>query len=309
MPDGRKTPLGLIEAARRYVIRLGEEGGKNIAAKERQLRQHLLPFFGAKPIGQIESFDVERYKKARQSAGAAKATINRELAVLSHLLNKAVEWKWLKASAAKINRFKEENGRIVYLTDAQCSSLLVAASQDHNENVHAFVMVGLHTSMRHSEILAIKREEIDFGRRVIWVPVAKAGAREQPITSELCHYLEDRITMLPRGCPWLFPSPPSEKGHTHTIRKAFRRSVARAGMDPDQITPHTLRQTAVTHLVQAGVDLPTVQRISGHKTLAMVARYAHQNGAHIQSAMDRLQGRVGVEAEKKIASLGAKKLS
>ncbi len=41
----------------------------------------------------------------------------------------------------------------------------------------------------------------------------------------------------------------------------------------------------------------------------MVARYAHQNGAHIQSAMDRLQGRVGVEAKKKIASFGAKKLS
>lgn len=40
--------------------------------------------------------------------------------------------------------------------------------------------------------------------------------------------------------------------------------------------------------MQAGVDLPTVQRISGHKTLAMVARYAHQNSAHIQGAMDKL---------------------
>jgi Phage integrase family len=47
----------------------------------------------------------------------------------------------------------------------------------------------------------------------------------------------------------------------------------------------------VTHLVQAGVDLPTVQRISGHKTLSMVARYAHQNGAHLQQAMSKLQDR------------------
>lgn len=304
LPDGRKTPLGLSEAAPRYIARLREEGGKNIEAKDRQLRQHIIPFFGGKPLGQIESFDVERYKKARQAAGAAKATINREMAVLSHLLNKAVEWKWIKAKTAKINRFKEQNARIIYLTDDQCAALLSAAAQDHNENVHAFVMVGLHTSMRHSEILAIRREEIDIGRRVIWIPQAKAGAREQPITGELCAYLENRTNMLPPGCVWLFPSPASVNGHAHTIRKAFRRSVARAGMDPDQITPHTLRHTAVTHLVQAGVDLPTVQRISGHKTLAMVARYAHQNGAHIQSAMERLQGRIG-EA---VTLLRAKKL-
>ncbi|MBF0627385.1 MAG: tyrosine-type recombinase/integrase [Magnetococcales bacterium] len=37
--------------------------------------------------------------------------------------------------------------------------------------------------------------------------------------------------------------------------------------------------TAITHLAQAGIDLPTVKRISGHKTLAMVERYSHQNGS------------------------------
>lgn len=52
---------------------------------------------------------------------------------------------------------------------------------------------------------------------------------------------------------------------------------------------HTLRHTAITHLAHAGVDLPTVKRISGHKTLAMVERYAHQNGAHIAAATDKLE--------------------
>lgn len=106
------------------------------------------------------------------------------------------------------------------------------------------------------------------------------------------------MDMLPPGCEWMFPSPASATGHVHTIRKAFRRSAERAGLDPDDITPHTLRHTAVTHLVQAGVDLPTVQRISGHKTLSMVARYAHQNGSHIEAAMARLEGRVsGVQQD------------
>ena len=203
----------------------------------------------------------------------------------------------LKSKPVKIVRFKEENQRIVYLTESQCVDLLNAAAADHNENIHAFVLVGLHTAMRHAEILSIRREDVDHGRRIIWIPRAKAGSREQPITRDLAMYLENRMDMLPSGCDWLFPSPASATGHVHTIRKAFRRSVQRAGLDPDLITPHTLRHTAVTHLVQSGIDLPTVQRISGHKTLSMVARYAHQSGSHIEAAMDRLRGGSAVHSQ------------
>ncbi len=49
-----------------------------------------------------------------------------------------------------------------------------------------------------------------------------------------------------------------------------------------------MRHTAITRLVEAGIDLPTIQRISGHKTLAMVLRYAHVSGAHIDAAMAAL---------------------
>jgi site-specific recombinase XerD len=49
---------------------------------------------------------------------------------------------------------------------------------------------------------------------------------------------------------------------------------------------------ALNILIQAGVDLPTVKRISGHKTLVMVERYSHQNGEHIQTAMDKLEKRI-----------------
>lgn len=76
-----------------------------------------------------------------------------------------------------------------------------------------------------------------------------------------------------------------------SIEIPFRRVVKAAGLDPRQVVRHTLRHTAITHLVQAGVDLPTVQRISGHKTLQMVVRYSHQNGQHIQAAMDKLEQR------------------
>jgi len=144
------------------------------------------------------------------------------------------------------------------------------------------------------EILSIRREYVDVGRCTIYISHAKAGAREQPMTQELATLLRDYMTTLPDESPWLFPSQGSKRskaGHTVDINVAFRRGVTNAGLNPAEVVRHTLRHTTITHLVQAGVDLPAVKRISGHKTLLMVERYSHQNGSHIQAAMDKLSAR------------------
>ena len=314
LPKGRKIALGFREAGEKYIGKLEEEGGKDIAAKRRRLKQHLVPFFGDTPLSKISSFDVERYKKVRSQAKAipggeknrpkdeatlktmSKGTINRELAVLSHLLNKAVEWGWIQSRPAVIRRFPESQGRITYLTVDQVKDLIESAKQDQNSQIYPFIVIGLETAMRKMEILRIRKEDVDLQRRVIFVPQAKAGSREQPITQHLAEFLESHMAMLPEGTPWLFPSIAAKDGHTTDVRKAFRRVVEAAGLNPDEIVRHTLRHTAITHLIQAGVDLPTVKRISGHKTLIMVERYAHQNGEHIQAAMDKLEDRLNMNA-------------
>jgi len=213
------------------------------------------------------------------------------LAVLSHLFNKSVEWGWIQSRPAIIRRFPESQGRIAYLTVDQVENLVESAKQDQNAQIYPFIVIGLETAMRKMEILRIRKEDVDLQRRVIFIPQAKSGSREQPITQHLVEFLESHIATLQEGTPWLFPSIAARDGHTTDVRKAFRRVVSAAGLNPDEVVRHTLRHTAITHLIQAGVDLPTVKRISGHKTLIMVERYAHQNGEHIQAAMDKLSER------------------
>ena len=311
LPKGRKVALAMREAATKYLDRLKVEGGNDLKMKRQRLDLHLVPFFGDFPLNKINGFDVERYKHKRQKEPvvvrprgktivraaekitiARPSTINRELAVLSHLFNKAIEWGWIDRRPAKINRFSEGQGRITYLTVDQVNRLIKCAKADGNSQIYPFVVIGLETAMRKSEILSIRREDIDLQRRVIYIPKAKAGAREQPITEHLGEFLAAYAGALQPGNPWLFPSPGAKSGHTVDVRKPFRRVVSAAGLEPDKVLRHTLRHTAITHLVQAGVDLPTVKRISGHKTLAMVERYSHQNGTHIQAAMDKLQARL-----------------
>lgn len=294
LPKGRKVALSFAEAGKKYIAKLKEEGGKGIDRKERQFDLHLNAFFGTKPLGKISSFDLARYQKARTMAGASGATINRELAVVSHLFSKGVQWGWIAHRPAKIDRFKEDKGRIVYLTADQCQRVIAAAGGDISPHIYPFTVVALSTSMRMTEILSMRRENVDIDRRRIFIPSAKAGARDQPITVELAQFLKDHLAKLPKGTDWLFPSIAAKSGRLATIRKAHRRVIKAAGLDPDVIVRHTFRHTAITHLVQAGVDLPTVQKVSGHKTLAMVARYAHANGAHIDAAMDKLEGRISL---------------
>ena len=203
--------------------------------------------------------------------------------------DQAIEWGWTDRRP-KIKRLPENSGRIVYLTTEQAARLVEAAKADANEVVYPFIVIGLETSMRKSEILSIRRENIDLERRVIYIPKAKAGAREQPITKHLAEFLAGYLA-VETASPWLFPSLAAKAGRVMDVKKSYRRVVKAAGLDPKQIVRHTLRHTAITHLVQSGVDLPTVKRISGHKTLSMVEKYAHQNGEHIQAAMDKLEER------------------
>ncbi|HUB13939.1 MAG TPA: hypothetical protein VMB34_18465, partial [Acetobacteraceae bacterium] len=96
------------------------------------------------------------------------ATINRELATLSHLLNKAVEWGWTERQPAKIRKLKEDNGRIVYLSEVQAAALLEGARSDQNRQIYPVILIGLRTGMRKSEILAIRREHVNLDARLIY---------------------------------------------------------------------------------------------------------------------------------------------
>jgi integrase len=232
----------------------------------------------------ISGFTVGRYKRWRLDAEASPRTINLELATLIHLFNNAVEWKGLKSRPCKITMLERSSGRIVALATEQEHSLLQAAHADSDPYCWLLVTFGLNTAMRHGEILRSRFEHVDFEHNRLFIPRAKAGNREQPITPELAAVLKREREMAMDRKGWIFPSPrpgASLTGRRDRMDKPFRRAVIAAGLDPKLVTPHVMRHTAITNLVKAGVDLPTIQRISGHKTLAMVMRYTHVHGDHI----------------------------
>lgn len=185
-----------------------------------------------------------------------------------------------------IDKAREGQGRIVSLNVTQCRALMAAAIADQDTDLWVFVAVGLGTGMRHSEICSIRWEHVDLARRRIFVPLAKAGSRDQPIPADLADKLAAERKQRDEEDVWIFPARvrKTKTGHRTCFAASFRRAVIAAGIDGNTVTPHVMRHTAVTRLVRAGADIPTIMKISGHKTVAMVLRYTHVDSAHIDAA-------------------------
>jgi len=299
LPTGRKTHRNFAEGAAEYLERLTVSGGKNMKDKRRHLDRYLVPYFKGYRVDRVPTFAVQHYARKRVTEGAKQATVNRELATLSHFFNSMARWKWIKLDdRPAIQKEFEPRKQVVILSREHREALMQAALGDQDPQAWLFIAIGLNSAMRHGEILRIKFEETDFLNNRIYVPQAKAGQRTQPITPSLSKMLQKEREQRVMGDGYIFY--PSRSGgalpHRASMAKQFQRCVIRAGLDPQKVTPHVMRHTAITTLVQAGVDLPTIQQISGHKTLAMVLRYVHLTSAHIDTAIGAIDtGMIGAD--------------
>ena len=290
LPAGRKTWLSFEQISERYLARM-EEGGRNLKSKKQHLDQWLIPYFGKQRGDTLTEFTVNTYKRKRLGAGAAAGTVNRELATLKHIFRDAVRVKDLKAVPCAFDMLTEPEGRTMVLSNAEADALLRGAIGDQDPDTWVFVAFGLNTAMRHGEILRSRFDEIDWDRGRLHIGKAKAGGREQPLTPVLVTLLKKEREQRDDQDGFIFkPRGPVKHavGYRRTMQRSFGRAVVRAKLDPARVTPHVMRHTAITRLVEAGIDLPTIQRISGHKTLAMVLRYAHVSSPHIDVAMAAL---------------------
>jgi len=297
LPTGRKVHRLFREVATDYLERLTDTLGPNdrgyddITNKKRIIEQNLIPYFGTTRIDQVKDWAVKHYARARLEQGLKQATVNRELAVLSHMFRRAIQWKWIKADdKPEIIKGKETTKPIEVLTPKQQSALMQAAIADEDPTTWLFVAFGLNAAMRHGEILRVRWSNIDFEQRRIHIDEAKAGERWQPITATLTKMLEQERAQRDNKAGYIFTPTRADAGRPHrrAMGKQFKRTVIRAGLDPKKVTPHVMRHTAITGLVKARVDLPTIQRISGHKTLAMVLKYTHIADDHVDAAIDAI---------------------
>jgi integrase len=219
---------------------------------------------------------VDRFKTKRAES-CAESTVNRDLAVIKHALNVAVEWGYIKDNpAAKVRLFKIEDKVRRVLTESEEKKLLAAAA-DHLKPI---LVVGINTGLRRGELLRLEWGHVDFDQNHLVVEHSKSKRiRYVPMNAIVRTLLENM-----RGIAGpVFRYGPNAVGDFKT---AFRGAVRRAEIP--HCSPHCMRHTFATRLVLAGVDLMTVKELLGHASVKTTERYAHPNPPHKQAAVDKL---------------------
>ena len=227
----------------------------------------------------IEKFKIERVKKVKP------ATVNRALARLKSMFNRAIDWgKFNGANPVKsVKFFLEDNKRTRYLEQEEVVKFLKYCVG----NIKPIAIVALNTGMRKSEILNLKWNDIDFKRGIIYLLRTKNNEkREIPMNDAVITALI-KVKKNPES-QYIFCGKNGKP--FQNIRKSFFTALKNAGIINFRF--HDLRHTFASQLVMSGVDLNTVRELLGHKSLEMTLRYSHLSPDHKKRAVDILGKRI-----------------
>ena len=155
---------------------------------------------------------------------------------------------------------------------------------------HRLLLTLVYSSgLRVSEVVALKREHIDFPRMMIYIKLGKGRKDRCTILSQKAAALLVEYISLQDINTWLFPGYPATRPLSiRSAQKIFDKAAARANI-MKKTSIHSLRHTFATHLLEAGTDIRYIQSLLGHSSLRTTARYTHitrNSILKIQSPLD-----------------------
>ncbi len=197
------------------------------------------------------------------------STVKGDLLLISHIFTTCVqEWGMdeLPNPVSKIKKPKANPGRTRRLTDAEQSKLLHHAHNHPNVEMYAIVVIALETAMRQGEILKATWENINWQKRILHLPITKNGdARDVPLSIKAFGILHDYLPRKSEGKIFSYTS--------NGLKSSYRHLVKTIGIK--NLTFHDLRHSAISSLLERGLNTIEVSTISGHKSMSMLKRYAH----------------------------------
>lgn len=130
------------------------------------------------------------------------------------------------------------------------------------------------TGMRVSEICALKMRDIDFERNSIHIKCAKGAKDRMGMLPHTCREVLLKQQALKTPNTHVFTGRSGEKIHERSIQAIIKQAATRAGISK-RVSPHTLRHSFATHLLESGTDIRYIQKLLGHSKLQTTERYTH----------------------------------
>jgi integrase/recombinase XerD len=229
--------------------------------------EHLAGRF-RRPVAELTREEIRIYIDEISTLGKSPIWLGNQISALRFLYRKTLARPEM-VSFLKYPRRRKTLPTVLSLE--QVSALLGAIRVARYQ---ALVMVLYGAGLRISEALALEVTDIDGARGVILVRNGKGSKpREAKLSATLYNWLRQYWSRERPPLPYLFASRKTGKPpFAETIRRALARA-AKAAWIGKRVTPHVLRHSFATHLLEQGTDLRVVGALLGHASLLSTARY------------------------------------
>ena len=192
----------------------------------------------------------------------------------------------------KVNVKMKDNKRFRFLTEKE-AELLLNELKKHSLEMHDIALISLYAGLRANEIFSLKWNHILWETNQLAIVDPKNGStRMAPMHNLVREVITQRFDDTVNPDDYIFKSTENKK--IQEISKTFPRVVSFLGFnknitdDRQKVVFHTLRHTYASWLVMNGVDLYTVQKLMGHKSIQMTQRYSHLSPEYLEKAVNSL---------------------
>lgn len=243
---------------------------RNLSQKTRQTYgrfvQACLRFGGQSPKS-VAAADVRSYLDWLARSGKSASTLNTAYSALRFYFEKILRRKFFGG----IPRAKKAKRLPAVLSPAEVKRLI---EQTANPRHRCIISLLYGAGLRVGELVRLRMRAIDTDRGLIHVAQSKGAKDRYTILPAALKEEMSAQRRLKRADDFLFTSHHSGRLNEATIQKIVAAAAARAGLGKT-VTPHTLRHSFATHLLENGTDIRYIQELLGHAKLQTTQIYTH----------------------------------
>lgn len=242
------------------------------------------------PLAEAEVTEVRRYLVYLvEERGVSRSAHTQAISALRFLFEKVLR---RREGLGDIPRPRRRKSLPNVLSREEVAALVGAA---RHPSTRALIMILYSSGLRVSEVVRLRPEDLDHDRGLLRVRCGKGSKDRFTLLSRKAVKAVDRHLLFrdETAGPWLFPG--GRKGRhltTRSVQKTVARAAARAKIRK-RVTPHVLRHSFATHLLEAGTDLRYIQKLLGHASSRTTEIYTHVSNrdlSRIRNPLDDLGG-------------------
>jgi len=293
MPDDIDLPTNGIAVNGNGHLN-GSTNGHAVAVIEQLPKVDTSPAHSEELLLNATADDVRNYLQFMRENNYSKATMARKLATLRSFYKFCNRRSMTSNNPMITIRTPKQEKRLpkVMLEDQITKLLQTPKDTDILGARDKAMLESMYsTGIRVSELVGLNMEDVDFVGGVIRVRGKGKKERLAPMGQTAVAAIQKYLTMrggvvkdaMPTGP--LFVNKHGQRLSTRSVRRKLDKYLIEAGLDPD-ISPHTLRHSFATHMLNHGADLRAVQELLGHQSLSTTQIYTHLSSNRIKQVYD-----------------------